>query len=348
MDLHKNVWNMNEMKQVFLILTLVFTNCTGWPALQHAIQLENANGKKDNSTILSALLLQRNGTVASNSPANGTTSIAPTSTKDITSFSIVSPAATGVISGTNITVTVAGNTNLTSLIANFTHTGSSVKIGNATQTSGSTSNNFKYTVVYTVYAQDGTSKAYTVNVIATSCTSAAFCYVYTFGSSPPGGGANYGSFAGASGDGISGIDSDCATNAVGAGLPASNYRALLMTTGGTTIRNQTTNWVLKPNKEYRRQNGTTVIGVTNSSSVFSVFSGSLTNSFVGAFTNVFTGISVTSDTVWTPNANNCSNWTSAAAVAAQGANGNSANIFSIDSGTSQTCNTGVAVYCVEQ
>lgn len=348
MDLHKNVWNMNEMKQVFLILTLVFTNCTGWPALQHTVQSELMMNKKDNLNILSTLLLQRKETASSSitttSPASTTTS----STKDITSFSIVSPAATGVISGTNITVTVAGNTNLTSLVANFTHTGSSVKIGNTVQISGSTSNNFKYTVNYTVYAQDGTSKAYTVNVIATSCTAASFCYVYSFGSSPPGGGANFGSFAGAAGDAISGIDSDCTANAVGAGLPASNYRALLMTTGGTTIRNQNTNWVLKPNKEYRRQNGTTVIGITNSSSVFSIFSGNLTNSFVGAFTNVYSGITVTSDTVWTPNANNCSNWTSAAAAAAQGANGNFTNVLSIDSGTSQTCNTGVAVYCIEQ
>jgi hypothetical protein len=121
-----------------------------------------------------------------------------------------------------------------------------------------------------------------------------------------------------------------------------------MTTGGTTVRNQTTNWVLKPNKEYRRQNGTTVIGVTNSSSVFSVFSGNLTNSFVGAFTNVYSGITVASDTVWTPSTSNCSNWTSASAVAAQGANGNLTNVGSIDAGASQACNIGVAVYCVEQ
>lgn len=338
------------MKKIFIIVTLILYHCTGWPALQHTVQSELMADKNNNFNFLYALLLQKKETSISSSSTTTTspTSTTPGSSKDITSFSIVNPAATGVISGTNITVTVAGNTNLTSLIANFTHTGLSVKIGNTVQTSGSTSNNFKYTVNYTVYAQDGTSKAYTVNVIATSCTPASFCYIYALGSSPPGGGANFGSFAGASGDGISGIDSDCTANAVGAGLPASNYRALLMTTGGTTIRNQTTNWVLKPNKEYRRQNGTTVIGITNSSSVFSVFSASLTNSFVGAFTNIYSGITVTSDTVWTPNANNCSNWTSAAAVAAQGANGNFTTVLSIDSGTSQTCNTGVAVYCVEQ
>ncbi|HNK56792.1 MAG TPA: DUF1554 domain-containing protein, partial [Leptospiraceae bacterium] len=269
------------------------------------------------------------------------------STKDILSFGIQTPNATGAISGTNITVTVAGNTNLKNLIANFTHNGSSVKIGAVTQTSGVTSNNFSYTMTYTVYAQDGSSQNYTVNVYATSCSAAAFCRIFAHAPASPA--ADFGSIPGAFGDGIVGIDTECNNGAIMIGLPPSNYRAILMTTGGTTIRNQTTNWVLKPNKQYRRQDGTTIIGTTNASSVFAVSGGNLTNSVVGAFSNIYTGILVNSDTSWTPSASNCSNWTSSAAVSVYGANGNFTNTLSFsDAGNSQTCNTGVGVYCVEQ
>lgn len=340
---------MKKIKfKITLLLNLIFFNCTGWPLLQHAITASLEKDKQNQNPIYALLMLKPNSTTSSTSSGSGTTDTTPTNTKDMLTFGIQSPSATGTISGTNISVTVAGATNLKTLIANFTHNGASVKIGAATQTSGVTSNNFSYTVTYTVYAQDGSSQNYTVNVIATSCTSAAFCYLFAYAPSPPGGGANFGSFTGASGDGIAGIDSDCVAGAISVGLPSSNYRAVLMTTGGTTIRNQTTNWVLKPNKQYRRQNGVTVIGTTNSSSVFSVSTGTLTNSVVGAFTNVFSGITVSSDTSWTPNSNNCSNWTSAAAVVAQGANGNFANTLAFDAGTSQNCNTGVAVYCAEQ
>jgi hypothetical protein len=85
--------------------------------------------------------------------------------KDITSFSFTSPAATGVITGTNIAVTVPFGTNVTSLVANFTTTtGASVKVGSTAQVSGTTANNFTNPVTYRVTTTDATTKDYTVVV----------------------------------------------------------------------------------------------------------------------------------------------------------------------------------------
>src|SRR5512143_2766975 len=65
------------------------------------------------------------------------------SAKAITAFSFTSPAATGVISGTSIAVTVPFGTDVTALIATFTaSTGASVAVGGTTQISGTTANNF--------------------------------------------------------------------------------------------------------------------------------------------------------------------------------------------------------------
>lgn len=67
-----------------------------------------------------------------------------------------------------------------------------------------------------------------------------------------------------------------------------------------------TGWVLAANQEYRRQDGVTVIGTTNSSAVFDF---PLTNSFGSAAGKYFTGL----QTNWTVNtAFNCSDWGSMA------------------------------------
>jgi hypothetical protein len=86
------------------------------------------------------------------------------SKKDITAFNFTNPAATGSISGTNINVTVSFGTNVTSLVANFTTTGASVKVGSTTQVNGVTANNFTNPVTYTVTAADGSTKNYIVTV----------------------------------------------------------------------------------------------------------------------------------------------------------------------------------------
>jgi hypothetical protein len=86
--------------------------------------------------------------------------------KAITAFRFASPAATGTINenAKTIAVTVPYGTNVTALVATFTTTGSSVKVGSTVQVSGTTANNFTSPVIYTVTAADGSTVSYVVTV----------------------------------------------------------------------------------------------------------------------------------------------------------------------------------------
>jgi hypothetical protein len=89
----------------------------------------------------------------------------------ITAFSIVSPAATGVIDEENyaINITVPYGTDVKNLIATFTASaGANVKVGSTVQQSGITTNDFTNPVVYTVTAAFGWIQDYTVTVITTA------------------------------------------------------------------------------------------------------------------------------------------------------------------------------------
>lgn len=90
--------------------------------------------------------------------------------KAITAFSFSSPAATGAISGTDVGITVPVATDVTALIATFTHTGASINIGGVAQVSGVTANDFTGAVVYTVVATDATEQDYTVTVTVSQVT----------------------------------------------------------------------------------------------------------------------------------------------------------------------------------
>jgi hypothetical protein len=106
---------------------------------------------------------------------------------DITMFKFTTPNITGVINGTNISLTVPTGTNVTSLIANFTaSTGATVKVGSITQVSGQTTNNFTNTVTYVVTAEDGiTTKSYTVQVTVSSGNLSSAKDILTFGFTNP-------------------------------------------------------------------------------------------------------------------------------------------------------------------
>jgi hypothetical protein len=88
----------------------------------------------------------------------------PSSDKAITSFSILSPAAAGGIAGPSIGVSLPYQTALGSLVATFTTTGISVKVGSVDQVSGTTANDFTNPVTYTVTAADGSTTQYVVTV----------------------------------------------------------------------------------------------------------------------------------------------------------------------------------------
>jgi hypothetical protein len=90
--------------------------------------------------------------------------------KNITAFSFSTPPATGLVRGTDITVTVPLGTDVTALVATFTHTGASIAIGSTAQVSGTTANDFSSAVTYTVTATDLTTQDYTVTVTISEVT----------------------------------------------------------------------------------------------------------------------------------------------------------------------------------
>jgi ABC-type glycerol-3-phosphate transport system substrate-binding protein len=95
--------------------------------------------------------------------------------KAITAFSIKNTSAAVTIEENNktITVTVPFNTPVTALVAIFSTTGASVKVGTTVQVSGTTPNNFTNPVTYVVTAFDGTTATYTVTVTAASISAKA-------------------------------------------------------------------------------------------------------------------------------------------------------------------------------
>lgn len=96
-----------------------------------------------------------------------TVTAALVSAKEMTTFSFAGYAgAAGIINeaAKTITVTVPNGTNVTALVATFTTTGNSVKVGAVTQTSVATPNNFTTPVTYTVNAADGSTATYAVSV----------------------------------------------------------------------------------------------------------------------------------------------------------------------------------------
>lgn len=92
-------------------------------------------------------------------------------TKELIAFSFtaatnteLSADVTGAISSTTITATVPFGANVTALVATFSTTGISVKVGDIVQTTGITANDFTGSVTYTVTAEDLSTQDYTITV----------------------------------------------------------------------------------------------------------------------------------------------------------------------------------------
>jgi uncharacterized delta-60 repeat protein len=90
--------------------------------------------------------------------------IPPSSVKAITTFSLNGVFGTINETGKTIAVTMPFGTDVTSMVATFTTTGTSVKVGSTVQISGTTTNDFTSPVVYTVTAANATTQDYTVTV----------------------------------------------------------------------------------------------------------------------------------------------------------------------------------------
>ena len=114
--------------------------------------------------LFSTITINCGGSDDSNTPASS-------SANDITAFAFTAAAnsglpgdAWGIISGTNISVTIPYGASRSALVATFTTTGFSVLVGSTLQASGFTPNDFTSPKTYTVTAVDGSTKAYTVTV----------------------------------------------------------------------------------------------------------------------------------------------------------------------------------------
>jgi hypothetical protein len=93
-----------------------------------------------------------------------TVTVAPSSAKEIKTFSLGAFDGTINEAAKTIAVMVPIGTNVTALVAAFTTTGESVSIGSTVQTTGQTPNDFTNPVVYTVKAADDSTTTYTVTV----------------------------------------------------------------------------------------------------------------------------------------------------------------------------------------
>jgi len=93
-----------------------------------------------------------------------TVTVALSSSKAITAFSLNGVVGTINETGKTIAVAIPYGTDTTNLIATFTTTGASVKVGSTIQVSGTTANNFMSTVTYTVTAADSSTQDYMVTV----------------------------------------------------------------------------------------------------------------------------------------------------------------------------------------
>ncbi|MES1982536.1 MAG: ice-binding family protein [Pseudomonadota bacterium] len=158
--------------------------------------------------------------------ANGATTtytvnvtVAPTSARTITAFSINGVAGTINQTDRVIAVPLPAGTDRTALAPTFTTLGASVMVGTTPQVSGTTANNFTSPVTYTVTAANGATADYTVTVAPPAGPTALLL----------GSAAGFAIFAesGVSASGTSAITGD-----VGVGSAASSVTGLGIPTSG--------------------------------------------------------------------------------------------------------------------
>jgi len=97
-----------------------------------------------------------------------TTSTELNSEKVFTIFSIAQPYMLAAVDEANkkITAVLPYGTDLKNLTANFAYAGKAVKIGNIPQISGISANDFSNEIIYSVYADDGSSVNYSASIKA--------------------------------------------------------------------------------------------------------------------------------------------------------------------------------------
>ncbi len=102
-----------------------------------------------------------------------------TTSKELKAFRIDSINAIGTITDSEVNITVPVGTNLNNLTPSFSHDGNRVLVGSAEQTTGISSQNFSNPVLYSIIAQNGSARNYTVRVnIANSSANEITSFVF--------------------------------------------------------------------------------------------------------------------------------------------------------------------------
>lgn len=153
------------------VSALVATFSTTGASVQVGATTQISGTTANNFTNPVALLV----TAADGSSATYTVAVTVASVTDkgVLAFSLGGVAGTVNEAGKSIALTVPAGTNVTALVATFTSSGASVKVGATTQVSGITANNFTSPVAYTVTAADGSTASYAVTVTVASGTAKA-------------------------------------------------------------------------------------------------------------------------------------------------------------------------------
>ncbi|TGM95447.1 endostatin-like outer membrane protein, LenA/LenB family [Leptospira yasudae] len=188
------------------------------------------------------------------------------------------------------------------------------------------------------------------NITAPSCKDASFCRTFIATNNGAGYNGNLG--------GVSGADAKCMA-ARPSGLNGT-YKALIVSlnvrevvsaaNGNPSLKD----WVLYPNKQYRRNDGTTVTFTTNANSIVTTnLANGINAGAQVAFWNGLGSPAAAGEFLWEAAAN-CVNWTSAAA-ADPGRAGNTLSTivdangiegaFTVDT---QNCNANLNLLCIEQ
>jgi hypothetical protein len=87
----------------------------------------------------------------------------PSSAKEMKTYFLPTTGSSAIITGTKMSLIVPYSTNLSSLSAEFYHTGKSSKINGVEQISGQTINNHSQALIYTITAANATQKNYTIS-----------------------------------------------------------------------------------------------------------------------------------------------------------------------------------------
>lgn len=142
-------------------------------------------------------------------------------------------------------------------------------------------------------------------------------------------------------NGVTGADELCDESA--AKPNQSRYKALLVDgSARVAAPGSQVDWVLRPDRNYYRANGTTLVGKTTSEGLFTF---PLANRLQTAGTYVWTGLAAN----WQLAADDCARWTSVSTTTVKGQVGQSSGETSAFlAAAQQTCGSVASLYCVEQ